>query len=185
MTRVNLPHLRPPTKLRSVERYCILVADDDPSTADIFTMLFATDPLDILSAADGRAALHLWRELHPELLLLDVRMPVLDGFEVCRQVRAADTDIPILFISAHADADHLHCGYGLDADGYLVKPIVDYLPIRLHILALLRRVQHRRCRLRQMYAALRAQQQRIRSRDLHQVVTLLEHELGLSHKLAA
>jgi DNA-binding response OmpR family regulator len=185
MTRVSLPHPRPPTKPRSVERYCILIADDDEAMHEIMSALFATDPIDILTAADGRTALQLWRERRPDLLLLDVDMPAVDGFEVCRQVRAVDREVPILFISAHADADHLCCGYTLDADGYLTKPIVDYLPIRLHILTLLRRVQCRRNRLHQVYTMVRAQQQRIRSRDLHQVVTLLEHELGLSHKLAA
>jgi DNA-binding response OmpR family regulator len=154
MTATSIAHQRPPTNPRSAEHPSLLVADDDPSTADLFAMLLATDPIDILAAPDGRAALHIWRELHPDLLLLDLRMPHADGFEVCRQVRAIDPHIPIVLLSGADDHIAIQRGYDLGADIYLVKPILDYRPIRLQFLALLRRARHQRRQGEQLHRAL-------------------------------
>jgi DNA-binding response OmpR family regulator len=154
MTAASIAHHRPPTNPRSAVRLSILLADDDPATADLFAMLFAADPIEVLTAADGRAALQLWRDHHPDLLLLDTCMPHANGFEVCRQVRAVDPHTPIVLLSAAHDLATIGRGYDLGADIYLVKPILDYRPIRLQLLALLRRARHHRRQGEQLHHAL-------------------------------
>ncbi len=76
----------------------------------------------MFAAADGNQALALWMEKRPDLLCLDIMMPGLDGYEVCRKVRAADASVPILFFSAKSEEIDVVIGLELGADDFVRKP---------------------------------------------------------------
>ncbi len=100
----------------------ILLADDDPLTLEALTACVADEGFATLSAADGKQALDLWSEHRPQLLCLDIMMPEIDGFEVCRRVRATDAAVPILFLSAKNEEADVVVGLGLGADDFIRKP---------------------------------------------------------------
>ena len=100
----------------------ILLADDDPLTLEALAACIADEGFKTLSAADGSQAIELWREHRPQLLCLDIMMPEIDGFEVCRRVRATDSAVPILFLSAKNEEIDVVVGLGLGADDFIRKP---------------------------------------------------------------
>jgi two-component system response regulator MprA len=115
----------------------ILVVDDDPRLAATLRRALAYEGYEVAVAADGAAALAAARAGPPDLVVLDVMLPGLDGVEVCRRLRAAG-DVPILMLTARdATADRVR---GLDsgADDYLVKPFA-YEELLARVRALLRR----------------------------------------------
>ena len=100
----------------------ILIADDDPVMLDTLRLCVATEGLDTLVAADGEEAFALWDRHRPDLLCLDIMMPKLDGYEVCRRVRAIDPTVPILFLSAKSEEIDVVVGFQLGADDFVRKP---------------------------------------------------------------
>ena len=100
----------------------ILLAEDDPLTLEALSACLEEEGFDTLSAADGKQALDLWTEHRPQLLCLDIMMPEIDGFEVCRRVRATDSAVPILFLSAKNEEIDVVAGLGLGADDFIRKP---------------------------------------------------------------
>lgn len=100
----------------------ILVADDDPVTLEAVCTCLRDDGFSPLPAADGLEAVEVWRREKPSLLCLDIMMPRLDGFGVCRQVRAADGTVPILFVSAKNEEIDVVVGLELGADDFIRKP---------------------------------------------------------------
>ena len=103
----------------------LLVADDNPLNVDILRTRLATQGYEVLSAGDGEAALSLARALHPDLILLDVMMPGLDGLEVCRRLKTDPTlpFMPIILVTAKADSRDVVAGLDAGADEYLTKPV--------------------------------------------------------------
>ena len=100
----------------------ILLAEDDPLTLEALAACIEEEGFHTLSAADGEQALALWAEHRPQLLCLDIMMPEIDGFEVCRRVRASDGAVPILFLSAKNEEIDVVAGLGLGADDFIRKP---------------------------------------------------------------
>lgn len=100
----------------------ILLAEDDPLTREALAACMAEEGFDTLAAEDGKQALELWAEHHPQLLCLDIMMPEMDGFEVCRRVRATDATVPILFLSAKNEEVDVVVGLNLGADDFIRKP---------------------------------------------------------------
>jgi two-component system response regulator AdeR len=99
----------------------VLVAEDEPEIADILRAYLAREGLRTLHAANGREALEMHLALRPDLLLLDVRMPLLDGWQVLAEVRRRGST-PIIMITAHdQDVDKLSA-LRMGADDYVVKP---------------------------------------------------------------
>lgn len=117
----------------------ILLAEDDPLTLDALAACLEAEGFRTLSAADGKQALALWAEHRPQLLCLDIMMPGVDGFEVCRRVRAADPGVPILFLSAKNEEADVVVGLGLGADDFIRKPFTR-AEVMARIRAALRRV---------------------------------------------
>ena len=103
----------------------LLVADDNPLNVDILRTRLSAHGYEVLTAADGEAALALARAERPDLLLLDVMMPGLDGIEVCRRVKA-DPSLPftpVILVTAKADSKDVVAGLEAGADEYLTKPV--------------------------------------------------------------
>ena len=101
--------------------YRILVADDDPRVHEKLSAHFRREEYQMISARDGEEALELARQLHPDVLVLDVLMPKMDGFMVCREIRK-ESKIPIIMLSAKADEFDRLLGLELGADDYITKP---------------------------------------------------------------
>lgn len=100
----------------------ILIADDDSLTLDALATCVENEGFTTLRASDGRGALKLWRDGKPDLLCLDIMMPHIDGYEVCRRVRASDRAVPILFLSAKNQEIDVVAGLDLGADDFIRKP---------------------------------------------------------------
>ncbi len=103
----------------------ILIADDNAMNLDILQTRLALHGYDILTAADGEAAIALAREKQPDLILLDINMPKLDGFEVCRRLRGdpALPFMPIILVTARTDSRDVVAGLEAGGDEYLTKPV--------------------------------------------------------------
>jgi len=99
----------------------ILVVDDDPHIIDLAQMYLEQDGFAVESANDGRAALDKILADEPALVVLDLMMPELDGWEVCRRVRA-QSDVPIIMVTARGEDIDKIVGLELGADDYLAKP---------------------------------------------------------------
>jgi adenylate cyclase len=103
----------------------ILVVDDTAENRDILRMRLESRGYEVVTAVDGEDGLAKIRETLPDLILLDVMMPKLDGFEVCRRAKADATlpFIPIILVTARADSKDVVQGLDAGADDYLTKPI--------------------------------------------------------------
>ncbi len=99
----------------------ILVVDDDVKTVELVKLYLNRDGYRVLTAYDGIEALHLARESHPDLIVLDLMLPGVDGLEICRILRT-ESDVPIIMLTAMTtDQDRL-TGLDLGADDYVTKP---------------------------------------------------------------
>jgi len=116
----------------------ILVADDDPHIRQLIVFALAKAGLDAIEAEDGEAALAAVAAHQPDLLILDINMPRMDGIEVCRRLRAAGT-LPILFLSSRDDEIDRVLGIELGADDYVTKPFSPR-EVVARVMAILRRV---------------------------------------------
>src|SRR5437870_4955639 len=103
----------------------ILIADDTPANLHILQLRLAANGYEIITATDGEEAITAARQHHPDLILLDVMMPKLDGIEVCRQLRADPSlpFIPIIMVTAKADPKDVVAGLEAGGDEYLTKPV--------------------------------------------------------------
>src|SRR4030043_1038068 len=99
----------------------ILVVDDDAKTVELVKLYLNRDGYKVLVAYDGVEALRLARESHPDLIVLDLMLPGLDGLEVCRTLRS-ETNVPIIMLTARTTDDDKLTGLGLGADDYVSKP---------------------------------------------------------------
>ena len=102
----------------------VLVIEDDRLTRDIILNLLLLREISAIAAADGRAGLQLAKEIIPDLILCDVRMPVLSGYDVLAALRQDSTTatIPLIFLTAETNQDAIERGQQLGANGYLNKP---------------------------------------------------------------
>ncbi len=99
----------------------ILVVDDEPKIVNIVRSYLEREKYQVLEAFDGRQALEIFRQEQPDLIILDLMLPEIDGLEVCRQIRRS-SDIPIIMLTARQeDVDKL-IGLELGADDYVTKP---------------------------------------------------------------
>jgi len=105
-----------------VPKDLILLVDDEPSIIQLSQMYLEREGYRIESAGDGEAALSAVEHLHPALVVLDVMLPKLDGFEVCRRLRASEKDTAILMLTARDEDIDKILGLELGADDYLTKP---------------------------------------------------------------
>jgi DNA-binding response OmpR family regulator len=116
----------------------ILVVDDEPDVRQGLRTLLEAEGLEVLEAADGKTGLEKAIEERPDAVILDLMIPLLDGFQVCRELRARGATTPVLILSARSGEVDKVLGFELGADDYITKPFgVRELVARLR--ALLRR----------------------------------------------
>ena len=99
----------------------ILIVDDDRKTADLIRLYLERDGFQALIAHDGRLALDLARQKRPDLIVLDLMLPTVDGLDVCRILRA-ESRVPIIMLTARTTEDDKLLGLDLGADDYITKP---------------------------------------------------------------
>ena len=117
----------------------VLVAEDDAKQAELIRRYLRHEDHSVLVVSDGRAAIDQVRSRRPDLLILDVMMPELDGLDVLRTLRR-DYDLPVLMVTARALADDKLAGFDLGADDYLTKPY-DPRELMARVRSLLRRAR--------------------------------------------
>ncbi len=100
----------------------VLIAEDDSTTRAGLTEILEGEGYDVLATADGAAALDRWRSDRADFVLLDLMMPQRSGYDVCREIRRTDRDVPIMFLSAKTEEIDKVLGLELGADDFIMKP---------------------------------------------------------------
>jgi DNA-binding response OmpR family regulator len=103
----------------------VLIVEDDPEARKVLSLILKLDGYEISTAPGGAEAVQVMTTMIPDLLLLDVMMPGMDGYQVCGWVRAnpATTAVPVVMLSGKADPESVARGLEVGADEYLSKPI--------------------------------------------------------------
>ena len=115
----------------------VLVVEDDNNIAELLRLYLQKDGFEVSHAADGGKAVEMAREIQPDLVLLDIMLPVMDGWQVCRELRKT-MKMPIIMLTAKGETEDKVSGLEMGADDYIVKPFeVKELLARVH--AVLRR----------------------------------------------
>ena len=115
----------------------ILIVEDDNNIADLLRLYLEKEGYQATIAADGTQGIDLYRKLRPDLVLLDVMMPVMDGWSVCKAIRA-EAQTPIIMLTAKGDTDSKVMGLKTGADDYITKPF-EMKEVLARIEAVLRR----------------------------------------------
>ena len=123
------------------EQPTVLVADDEPQMVGVIAYALQTAGFQVIMAYDGLQALQQVKEHHPDIVILDVTMPGVDGFEVCRRVRN-ETTIPVLLLTVKDEPEDVIKGLELGADDYMTKPF-STRELVLRVQAILRRTRIR------------------------------------------
>lgn len=100
----------------------ILIAEDDPNIRQGLHDLLSQEGYDVIMAENGQVALDQFVREKPQFVLLDIMMPELDGYSVCREIRQRDADVPVVFLSAKSEEIDRVIGLELGADDYISKP---------------------------------------------------------------
>ena len=131
----------------------ILLVEDEVSLAMIVKDALEEEGYEVAIARDGLEGLEQYFREHPPLIIADVMMPEVDGFEMVRRIRRMDKEVPVLFLSARSSVDDIVFGFGLGANDYLRKPFS----------------------LRELIARVKA----LTVKSLSEPVAVIYHELGL------
>jgi len=101
---------------------CVLIVDDEPVVRDVLSRYLAREEFEVRTAADGEAALEILADREPDLVLLDLMLPRVDGFEVFRRMRAEEGAPPVIMLTARGEETDRIVGLDLGADDYIGKP---------------------------------------------------------------
>jgi two-component system alkaline phosphatase synthesis response regulator PhoP len=99
----------------------VLLVDDEPDVLELVSRAFLRAGYEVVTALDGERALELIASAQPDLIVLDVQLPGIDGFETCRRVRL-DSQVPIVMLTARDEEDDVMRGFRLGVDDYVTKP---------------------------------------------------------------
>lgn len=98
-----------------------LIVDDDRVLADVVAFTLRREGFEVIQSYDGPTAIRRWSEEQPDIIILDVNMPAMDGFTVCRHIRER-SDIPIILLTVRGEEEDIVKGLEIGADDYIVKP---------------------------------------------------------------
>lgn len=116
----------------------ILVVDDDVHIRELITLFLRNEGFEIVVAKDGAEALEIVGKSPIDLVILDIMMPRLDGWELCREIRRMDLNMPLLMVTVKGESAQKVKGFQLGTDDYLTKPF-DPLELVMRVKALLKR----------------------------------------------
>ncbi|TBL70907.1 response regulator transcription factor [Paenibacillus thalictri] len=117
----------------------ILIADDEPNIRDVCMRYLEREGYRVLTAEDGEEALRVWREEAPDLIILDVMMPKISGFQVCEEIRNKH-EVPVILLTARGEEGDRIVGLTMGADDYITKPFSPR-ELVLRVKAILRRLR--------------------------------------------
>lgn len=117
----------------------ILIVDDDNNIAELISLYLTKECYDTMIVNDGEEALHAFEEYNPNMILLDLMLPGIDGYQVCREIRTK-SNVPIIMLSAKGEIFDKVLGLELGADDYIMKPF-DSKELVARVKAVLRRFQ--------------------------------------------
>ncbi len=120
------------------EKQRILIVDDDENIADLISLYLTKECFETQIVGDGESALVAVKEFNPNLILLDLMLPGIDGYQVCREVRKEELQVPIIMLSAKGEVFDKVLGLELGADDYMEKPF-DSKELVARVKAVLRR----------------------------------------------
>ena len=105
--------------------WSVLIVDDEPGTRELLRLMLEFAGYDVFQAEDGLDALEKIKQVQPDVVLLDVMMPHMDGLEVCRHLRSdpATAELPVIMVSAKIQVDAIREGLDAGANRYLTKPV--------------------------------------------------------------
>lgn len=167
-----------------MDKQTILIADDDAAIRELLSLYFVKDGFQVVEAADGVEAIIKVEQTKPNLLILDVMMPVMDGMEVCRQVRKF-SQIPILLLTARSEDEDRISGLELGADDYVTKPF-NPREVLARVKAILRRVPEKSDKSEQLnFPMLEINMRDYRVTALGQPVAMTAKEIELLWFLAS
>ena len=101
----------------------ILIVEDDDNIRELLRLYLEREGFEISEAENGAVGLSTWKAQNPDMMLLDVMMPVMDGWQVCKEIRASGSTMPIIMITAKGETMDKVSGLELGADDYIVKPL--------------------------------------------------------------
>lgn len=160
----------------------ILIAEDDPLTLEALASCTEAEGFSTLQAQDGRQAIDLWRNENPDLVCLDIMMPEINGYDVCRRIRASDETLPILFLSAKSEESDVVSGLNLGADDFIRKPFTR-LEVIARIRAALRRIAKQSSDDLFTFGDLAVQPSALLARRNETVIDLTPREISILHLL--
>ena len=102
-------------------KHRVLIVDDDLALSEMLGIVLRNEGLDVVLCADGSSAMAIFRESRPDIVLLDLMLPGIDGIEVCRRIRA-ESGTPIVMLTARTDTLDVVAGLESGADDYVLKP---------------------------------------------------------------
>ena len=170
----------------------ILVVDDTPANLKVITESLAAENYKTITAISGERALKRLETYLPDLILLDIQMPGIDGFETCRQIKAnaATADIPIIFITALSDTESITKGFAIGAVDYISKPfrepeLLARVKTHLQVRQLTTHLEHQVAERTAMWkaAAEEAQQSRLQLIQTEKMSSLGQMVAGIAHEI--
>ena len=111
---------------KDYSKYTVLIVDDIPVNIILLKTMLARINVQILTAVDGRQALETVRKLKPELVLMDIQMPVMNGLDVLKEMKNSPElkDIPVIMVSAYTSPEDIEQSMSLGASGFIKKPVI-------------------------------------------------------------
>lgn len=119
----------------------LLLVEDDSTLSFIIQDALTREGFDVVCATNGETGLQIFRESNPDMVIADVMMPKMDGFEMVRRIRLTNPDLPVLFLTARTALDDVVKGFELGANDYIRKPF-QILELLIRIKALLKRTRY-------------------------------------------
>jgi len=110
-----------------MHKLTLLYAEDDMETRENYAFVLKQYFNEVYTAKDGKEALEMYREVNPDILLLDVSMPLVNGLDVAKEIRRNNESIPIVMLTAHSERDKLLKAVNLKLEAYLIKPIDNFI----------------------------------------------------------
>ncbi|TDF97736.1 response regulator transcription factor [Paenibacillus piri] len=116
----------------------ILIVDDDPFIRQLIKLALRNEETQLLDSSNGLEALELLERTMVDLVILDIMMPLMDGWELCKEIRIRYPDLPLLMVTAKSEPAHKVKGFQLGTDDYVVKPF-DPMELAMRVKALMKR----------------------------------------------
>lgn len=155
----------------------LLIVDDDQHIRELMRLFLQNEGFELIEAENGREALAIMEENAIALVILDVMMPEMNGWQLVKEIRAVNDDIPLLMVTAKGESSHKIRGFNLGTDDYLTKPF-DPLELVLRVKALLKRAKINASQVLHLgYIELNRQSHEVKRNNQLVILPLKEFEL--------